>query len=42
VPALKEAEETAGIPVLLTVGKLEPFKPEEAHGPGRRAHCEAV
>ena len=27
---LKEAKETARIPVLLTVGKLEPFKPEEA------------
>jgi len=27
---LKDAEETAHIPVLLTVGKLEPFKPEEA------------
>ena len=27
---LKEAPETARIPVLLTVGKLEPFKPEEA------------
>ena len=27
---LKEANETARIPVLLTVGKLEPFKPEEA------------
>ena len=27
---LKEAGETARIPVLLTVGKLEPFKPEEA------------
>ena len=27
---LKEAQETARIPVLLTVGKLEPFKPEEA------------
>ena len=27
---LKEAPETAHIPVLLTVGKLEPFKPEEA------------
>src|SRR6267154_2926313 len=28
---LKESQETARIPVLLTVGKLEPFKPEEAH-----------
>jgi two-component system chemotaxis response regulator CheY len=27
---LKEATETARVPVLLTVGKLEPFKPEEA------------
>jgi len=27
---LKEVQETARIPVLLTVGKLEPFKPEEA------------
>ncbi len=27
---LKEAAETARVPVLLTVGKLEPFKPEEA------------
>jgi twitching motility two-component system response regulator PilH len=27
---LKEVGETARIPVLLTVGKLEPFKPEEA------------
>jgi len=27
---LKEAAETAHIPVLLTVGKLEPFKPDEA------------
>jgi CheY-like chemotaxis protein len=27
---LKEVPETARIPVLLTVGKLEPFKPEEA------------
>jgi CheY-like chemotaxis protein len=35
---LKEAEETAGIPVLLTVGKLEPFKPEEARRAGADAH----
>ncbi len=28
---LKESQETARIPVLLSVGKLEPFKPEEAH-----------
>ena len=27
---LKEVAETARIPILLTVGKLEPFKPEEA------------
>ena len=27
---LKEAQETARVPVLLTVGKLEPFKPDEA------------
>jgi CheY-like chemotaxis protein len=27
---LKEAADTARIPILLTVGKLEPFKPEEA------------
>lgn len=27
---LKEANDTARIPILLTVGKLEPFKPEEA------------
>jgi len=27
---LKEAEDTSRIPILLTVGKLEPFKPEEA------------
>jgi CheY-like chemotaxis protein len=27
---LKDSDETAHIPVLLTVGKLEPFKPEEA------------
>jgi two-component system, chemotaxis family, chemotaxis protein CheY len=27
---LKEAQETARTPILLTVGKLEPFKPEEA------------
>ena len=34
---LKEVKETARIPVLLTVGKLEPFKPEEAGGCGRKA-----
>jgi len=33
---LKEASETARIPILLTVGKLEPFKPEEA----RRARAD--
>jgi CheY-like chemotaxis protein len=27
---LKEVQETSRIPILLTVGKLEPFKPEEA------------
>ncbi|HXY48935.1 MAG TPA: response regulator [Terriglobales bacterium] len=34
---IKENRETARIPVLLTVGKLEPFKPEEA----RRAQADA-
>jgi twitching motility two-component system response regulator PilH len=34
---LKETGETARIPVLLTVGKLEPFKPEEA----KRARADA-
>jgi CheY-like chemotaxis protein len=34
---VKENKETARIPVLLTVGKLEPFKPEEA----RRAKADA-
>ena len=34
---LKEAHETARIPILLTVGKLEPFKPEEA----KRVRAEA-
>ncbi len=34
---IKETRETARIPVLLTVGKLEPFKPEEA----RRARADA-
>src|ERR1041385_4029445 len=34
---LKETQETSRIPVLLTVGKLEPFKPEEA----RRARADA-
>ena len=28
---LKESQDSSRIPVLLTVGKLEPFKPEEAH-----------
>ena len=34
---LKESNETSRLPVLLTVGKLEPFKPEEA----RRARADA-
>ncbi len=34
---LKETQETGRIPVLLTVGKLEPFKPEEA----KRARADA-
>ncbi|MGC2197220.1 MAG: response regulator [Terriglobales bacterium] len=34
---IKENRETARMPVLLTVGKLEPFKPEEA----RRARADA-
>jgi CheY-like chemotaxis protein len=34
---LKEMRETARMPVLLTVGKLEPFKPDEA----RRARADA-
>ena len=34
---LKESPETAGIPVLLTVGKLEPFKPEESKKAGADA-----
>ena len=34
---LKEASETSRIPILLTVGKLEPFKPEEA----KRARADA-
>jgi len=34
---LKESRETARIPVLLTVGKLEPFKPDEA----RRVRADA-
>src|SRR5256714_7201954 len=34
---IKDTKETARIPVLLTVGKLEPFKPEEA----RRVHADA-
>jgi len=33
---LKEVGETARIPILLTVGKLEPFKPEEA----KRVHAD--
>jgi CheY-like chemotaxis protein len=35
---LKDADETAHIPVLLTVGKLEPFKPEEARRVRADAH----
>ena len=34
---LKDSQETARMPVLLTVGKLEPFKPEEA----KRVRAEA-
>ena len=34
---IKEAPETARIPVLLTVGKLEPFKPDEARRVGADA-----
>jgi CheY-like chemotaxis protein len=34
---IKESAETANIPVLLTVGKLEPFKADEA----RRVHADA-
>jgi twitching motility two-component system response regulator PilH len=34
---IRESQETARIPVLLTVGKLEPFKPEEA----RRVRADA-
>src|ERR1051325_11061109 len=34
---IKEDGETSSIPVLLTVGKLEPFKAEEA----RRVHADA-
>jgi twitching motility two-component system response regulator PilH len=35
---LKDSDETAQIPVLLSVGKLEPFKPEEARRVGADAH----
>ena len=35
---LKESAETSHIPVLLTVGKLEPFKPEEARRVKADAH----
>jgi CheY-like chemotaxis protein len=35
---LKEGADTAHIPVLLTVGKLEPFKPEEARRVRADAH----
>ena len=34
---VKEAAETARVPVLLTVGKLEPFRPEEARRVGADA-----
>src|SRR5438477_6674328 len=34
---LRESRETARIPILLTVGKLEPFKADEA----RRVHADA-
>jgi CheY-like chemotaxis protein len=34
---LKESQDTARIPVLLSVGKLEPFKPDEA----QRVHADA-
>jgi CheY-like chemotaxis protein len=35
---LKEAAETADIPILLSVGKLEPFKPQEARRVRADAH----
>src|SRR5260370_1827568 len=35
---LKDSAETSHIPVLLTVGKLEPFKPEEARRVKADAH----
>ena len=35
---LKDSSETSHIPVLLTVGKLEPFKPEEARRVKADAH----
>jgi CheY-like chemotaxis protein len=35
---LKDSPETANIPVLLTVGKLEPFKPQEARRVKADAH----
>ena len=35
---LKDSDETAHIPVLLSVGKLEPFKPEEARRVRADAH----
>src|SRR5437879_13192714 len=35
---IKDTRETARVPVLLTVGKLEPFKPDEA----KRARAGAV
>src|SRR5256714_13007432 len=34
---LKEVPETSRIPVILTVGKLEPFKPDEARRVGAQA-----
>src|SRR4030081_369806 len=34
---LKEAQDTARIPVLLTLGRLEPFKPDEARRVGAQA-----
>src|SRR3989442_14429564 len=34
---IKDTRETARVPVLLTVGKLEPFKPDEA----KRARADA-
>ena len=40
---LKDSDETAQIPILLSVGKLEPFKPRRsAKSGGRRSHREAL